>query len=353
MADRNRNRSSYASDENWDQNQNRYGRESDYNQGNYGNVNYDRENEWNRTSGYGSNYGSSYGGYGNVGYGQSSEDDYRQRMGRQDYGGYGGSTYGGSYGGSYGTNYGSGGSGRRESDWGSRSRNVTGNLGNQYNRGDENYEGYGNRYNTSGGYSSDYGREDMGDYGNVSGRGYGSREQFGRQRMSGQRGDMYGREMGSMYGGDTSNYGNANQGAYDRGWWDRTRDEVSSWFGDDDAERRRRMDKLNVGAHRGKGPKGYHRSDERIKEDVCDRLSDNPMIDASDIEIKVNNSEVVLSGRVDNRDDKRRAEDIAESVSGVSNVQNQLRVGREDTSSMGRTGSTSTTTGERRSSRNE
>jgi osmotically-inducible protein OsmY len=350
MADRNRNRSNYASDENWDQNQNRYGRESDYNQGGYGNVNYDRENEWNRTGGYGSNYGSSYGGgYSNVGYGRSSEDDYRQGMGRQDYGGYGSTGYGSSY----GTNYGMGGYGRREGDWGNRPRNITGNWGNQYNRENENYEGYGNQYGTSGSHRSDYGREDEGDYGYMSGRGMGNREQFGRQRMSGQRSDMYGRGMGSMYGGDTSNYGNANQGGYDRGWWDRTRDEVSSWFGDDDAERRRRMDKVNVGEHRGKGPRGYHRSDERIKEDVCDRLADNPMIDASDIEIKVNNAEVVLSGRVDNREDKRRAEDIAESVSGVSNVQNQLRVGREDSSSMGRTSSASTTGSERKGNRNE
>jgi len=88
------------------------------------------------------------------------------------------------------------------------------------------------------------------------------------------------------------------------------------------------MDSVNSGPYKGKGPKGYKRSDERIKEDVCDRLCDNPMIDASDIDIKVDGSEVILTGTVESRDDKRRAEDIAESVSGVANVQNNLRVSR-------------------------
>ena len=39
--------------------------------------------------------------------------------------------------------------------------------------------------------------------------------------------------------------------------------------------------------------------------------------------------EVILSGEVDNRHAKRLAEDIAESVTGVTNVQNNLRVQRE------------------------
>ena len=77
--------------------------------------------------------------------------------------------------------------------------------------------------------------------------------------------------------------------------------------------------------YRGKGPKNYRRSDERIKEDVNDRLSEG-YFDASDIEVSVQNAEVTLTGTVNNRSDKRRAEDIAESVSGVTNVENRLRV---------------------------
>jgi osmotically-inducible protein OsmY len=112
----------------------------------------------------------------------------------------------------------------------------------------------------------------------------------------------------------------------ERGFWDRASDEVSSWFGDDDAERRRRMDEQRGGVHRGRGPKGYTRSDERIREDVNDRLSDDPFVDASEIEVSVSSCEVTLSGTVDSREAKRRAEDIAEQVSGVRHVQNNLRV---------------------------
>jgi hypothetical protein len=78
--------------------------------------------------------------------------------------------------------------------------------------------------------------------------------------------------------------------------------------------------------HRGKGPKGFTRSDERIKEDISCRLTDDAYVDASNIEVAVENSEVILTGTVPDRSSKRRAEDIAELVSGVSNVENRLRV---------------------------
>jgi len=111
-----------------------------------------------------------------------------------------------------------------------------------------------------------------------------------------------------------------------RDFIERAGDEVASWFGDEDAARRRRTDQF-----RGKGPKGYVRSDERILDDVNDRLSDDPYLDASDIEVSVSSSEVLLTGFVSSRPDKRRAEDLAESVSGVSHVQNNVRVKTGDT----------------------
>ena len=105
---------------------------------------------------------------------------------------------------------------------------------------------------------------------------------------------------------------------HERGFFDRATDEVSSWFGDRDAERRREMD------HRGRGPKGYQRSDSRVQDDVSDRLADDRYLDATDIEVTVSNGEVTLAGSVDSRDARRRAEDLAEQVSGVSYVQNNL-----------------------------
>jgi len=119
-------------------------------------------------------------------------------------------------------------------------------------------------------------------------------------------------------------YGSENTAA-DRDWLDRASDEVSSWFGDDEAERRRRMDKMRDRNFRGRGPKGYRRSDERIREDVNDRLTDHAYLDASDIDVNVKEGEVTLSGKVFDRTDKRLAEDVAESVTGVKNVQNNLR----------------------------
>jgi hypothetical protein len=79
------------------------------------------------------------------------------------------------------------------------------------------------------------------------------------------------------------------------------------------------------GEHRGRGPRGYTRPDERIRDDVNDGLTEDPELDASDIEVAVTSGEVTLAGMVETRRDKRRAEDIADRVSGVRHVQNNLR----------------------------
>ncbi|MEO8714216.1 MAG: BON domain-containing protein [Acetobacteraceae bacterium] len=113
-----------------------------------------------------------------------------------------------------------------------------------------------------------------------------------------------------------------------RGWWTRASDEVSSWLGRAAARR----DNKDGGAHhRGRGPRGYTRSDERIREDVSDRLTENPVLDASDIEVTVAGGEVTLAGSVDSRYSKRLAEDLADDVSGVKHVQNNLRVRQAET----------------------
>jgi osmotically-inducible protein OsmY len=80
------------------------------------------------------------------------------------------------------------------------------------------------------------------------------------------------------------------------------------------------------GPFTGRGPRGYQRSDERIKEDINDRLTMHGRIDANEIDVQVVNREVTLTGSVSNRETKRMAEDVAESVQGVSEVHNQLRV---------------------------
>lgn len=81
-----------------------------------------------------------------------------------------------------------------------------------------------------------------------------------------------------------------------------------------------------AGRFAGRGPRGYQRSDERIREDVCELLLADGEVDASDIEVTVASGEVTLQGTVPDRRMKRSAEDLVEAVSGVLQVDNRLRV---------------------------
>jgi hypothetical protein len=80
-----------------------------------------------------------------------------------------------------------------------------------------------------------------------------------------------------------------------------------------------------LASYRGVGPRGYVRPAERIYEDVCDRLTENPFIDASDIMVSIAGSEVTLAGSVESALVARQAEAIAGQVLGVSRVNNALR----------------------------
>jgi Predicted periplasmic or secreted lipoprotein len=137
------------------------------------------------------------------------------------------------------------------------------------------------------------------------------------------------------YGGHDYSSGGRRSGAYDddsRFDYGRSAYGEGRSFGDPNDQVRRVSDGdtdpglFGGGAHRGRGPKNYVRSDERIRDDINDRLSDDAWLDASDIEVAVDKGEVTLSGMVASRQDKRRAEDLVEQVLGVKHVQNSLRV---------------------------
>ncbi|MCC7007393.1 MAG: BON domain-containing protein [Acidobacteria bacterium] len=85
-------------------------------------------------------------------------------------------------------------------------------------------------------------------------------------------------------------------------------------------------DLASPGSHAGKGPRGYRRTDERIWEDVCERLACDPDLDASDIEVSVSDGDVQLEGDVASEPARRAAEEIAASAFGVQRVENRLRV---------------------------
>jgi hypothetical protein len=109
----------------------------------------------------------------------------------------------------------------------------------------------------------------------------------------------YGERSG--YGGERSDYGSERYGV---GW------RSGVW----------------QGPYVGRGPRGYQRSDERIKEDVCERMCMHGELDASEIDVVVSGGEVTLQGSVGDRHSKRLAEDLAEQASGVREVHNLLRV---------------------------
>lgn len=81
----------------------------------------------------------------------------------------------------------------------------------------------------------------------------------------------------------------------------------------------------------GRAPKGYMRSDDRIREDICDRLMMSWM-NAENVEVLVAAGEVTLQGTVKSRDEKRAIEALAESVLGVKDIINSLRIERREQS---------------------
>lgn len=94
---------------------------------------------------------------------------------------------------------------------------------------------------------------------------------------------------------------------------------------------------------RGRTPKGYTRSDERIKDDVCEQLYRTPDIDVSEVTVEVRNGTVTLEGTVPDRRMKHRLEDLCEQCIGVQDVENRIRVQREERGDGSRFGSSSAT----------
>jgi hypothetical protein len=122
------------------------------------------------------------------------------------------------------------------------------------------------------------------------------------------------------------------------GWSDRSEERPRSVPGDPEERRRgvpgdqgaREWSSVEgwriPGPHTGRGPRGYQRSDERIREELNERLTAHGLIDATDVECRVVNGEVSLSGFIDSRAAKRAAADLAEDIYGVRQVHNELRV---------------------------
>ena len=268
------------------------------------------DDDYGRRDGYGADDRERSGGYGGYGAGRYSESygDYGRSFERRDDNDY-------ETGGGYGAGYGLG----------------------DYRYGEGRYgEGAGGRYGGArdGRYGGRWG-QGPGEYGATDSRNrpvgaYGSRE-YGDDRYGGSQGYAGAPGYGVERGGEGWRGPDRHQG-HERTWMERAGERIGEFFGGDRRE----------ASHRGRGPRNYTRSDDRIRDDVNDRLTDDPWLDASDIEVQVSNCEVTLSGAVESREDKRRAEDLAERVSGVRHVQNNIRV---QSSAWGAADSGATTTG--------
>lgn len=81
---------------------------------------------------------------------------------------------------------------------------------------------------------------------------------------------------------------------------------------------------------KGKGPKGYRRSDDSIKEDVCEALYRSTLVDASEIEVAVDEGVVRLKGFVVSREQKKLAESTIENLAGVADIYNELNIAPKD-----------------------
>lgn len=209
--------------------------------------------------------------------------------------------------------------------------------GESYRGGSRDYEQYGGE--------SNYDREgsNWGDRGRYGSRGsefgQGNREDW-RDR-SGETGQGLGGGMGSYTGQDwrTRRYGSYGGGMgegfgggreatdYDRSSFEQGSGYGSGTYGQSTYRSSYGTEGI-TGRFTGRGPKGYQRSDDRIREDVCERLTQHPDIDATEIELQVSNGEITLTGSVEDRHQKRLAEDVAENVSGVRETHNQLRISK-------------------------
>lgn len=86
------------------------------------------------------------------------------------------------------------------------------------------------------------------------------------------------------------------------------------------------IDEVRRKHFRGRGPKNFRRSDDRIYEDVCDSLMHSRDVDASEMTVTVKDGIVELTGKACERIQKYIAEDIAIETAGVVDVRNLLTV---------------------------
>jgi len=227
-----------------------------------------------------------------------------------------------------GQGYVGGGFGRGQEDYGRGTREDTPRYSRDYNTRDSTPDrDYNRDYNSGYNYNPNFNFQgNQGGYGRsqgFTGNDWNARPGYGQYSVPGTFGNGWserdtGYDRGQDRGFGTYVARDRNDGLHFR------RD------GDERGPFERLGDRFREGVRKlGKGPKAYTRSDDRVREDIYDRLM-HGWVNAEDVEVQVKAGEVTLTGFVDERRDKRVIEDIVEEVLGVKDVHNQLKVGRPE-----------------------
>jgi len=79
---------------------------------------------------------------------------------------------------------------------------------------------------------------------------------------------------------------------------------------------------------RGRGTGESRRSDERLQELICERLTDDLRIDAADVDVKVQGRAVTLTGMVSDRHQQELIVAVVGNCDGVADVRSELSLRR-------------------------
>jgi osmotically-inducible protein OsmY len=83
--------------------------------------------------------------------------------------------------------------------------------------------------------------------------------------------------------------------------------------------------------HRGSAPDAYQRPDEHVQTGVNEALTQDPLLDPTNIVVTVHGGRVILEGTVASDADRRRAEECALAVNGVNGCENNLKISAPNT----------------------
>jgi osmotically-inducible protein OsmY len=186
------------------------------------------------------------------------------------------------------------------------------------------------------GHGQGFGRGGYGQGG--SGQGQGGQGSYGQggydQGSFGQ--GSYGQ---GSYGPGSYGQGSYGQGSYGQGGYG----QGQGSYGQAGSGTQDWSSSSGRGAQRwGRGPKGYKRSDERLKEDICERLMQSYQVDAGEVSVEVQTGKVTLDGTVPERRMKHVIEDIVDACPGVQDIDNRVRVARGDPSASANDSGTGT-----------